>query len=171
MDLLLDLELLDLLLLLFLRPDRPSSLDEDSVDESSDEEEDSSELASELSDPSDSEEELLSEDDLKSSDHRFEESFPPYELVRTRKLPVLLLVFLFGLFVLLAFGVFTFFPLLDRLFLILGRLIGDFALILAAAKAPLRYADPGDVIPREKSISSVKSSILGYNRTDYTTCG
>ena len=65
LDLLLDLELLDLLLLLFLRPDRPSSLDEDSVDESSDEEEDSSELASELSDPSDSEEELLSEDDLK----------------------------------------------------------------------------------------------------------
>ena len=65
-------------------------------------------------------------------------------------IPVSLLVFLLRLFVLLAFGVFTFFPLLVRLFLILGRLIGYFALILAAAKAPLRHADPGDVIPRKK---------------------
>ena len=64
LDLLLeDFELLDLLLLLFLRPLRPSSLlDDDSVDESEDD--DSSELSSELSDPSESEEELLSLEDL-----------------------------------------------------------------------------------------------------------
>ena len=61
LDLLLeDFELLDLLLLLFLRP---SSLeDDDSVDESEDD--DSSELCSELPDPSESEEELLSLEDL-----------------------------------------------------------------------------------------------------------